>query len=106
MAPEGPDRVRSVEVGEAKDVDAFGAGRRRKGLETSPESRLISSKVTGRQSPDNGPDRKRETDHDRRQNEKDLPPVRFDRRWSRCGDRVLEPIERLHARRLGLPSPR
>jgi hypothetical protein len=72
----------------------------------SPAS--ISSKVAGRQSPDNGPDRKRETDHDRRgrQNEKDLPPVRFDRRWSRCGDRVLEPIERLHARRIGPPSPR
>jgi hypothetical protein len=40
VAPELSDPVRSVEVGEAKDVDEFGASRRREGLETSPESRL------------------------------------------------------------------
>jgi hypothetical protein len=104
------DPVGSLEVGEHKEVKEFGASGRREGLETSwpevpPSLHLLEGH--GRQSPDNGPDRKREADHDRRcrQGEEDLPPVRFDRRWSRCDDRVLEPIERHHARRIGLPSP-
>jgi hypothetical protein len=102
------DPVGSLEAG-SKEVKEFGASGRREGLETSPEvpPSLHLLEGHGRQSPDNGPDRKREADHDRRcrQGEEDLPPVRFDRRWLRCDDRVLEPIERHHARRIGLPSP-
>jgi hypothetical protein len=40
VAPELADPLDSVEIGEAQDVEEFGASRRREGLETSPESRL------------------------------------------------------------------
>jgi hypothetical protein len=100
----GADPVGSVEVGKHQDVKQLGASRRREGLEASPEGLLHLVRSSAHQSPDNGPDRQRDADHDRAgyKYQEDSPPVRFDRRWSRC-DQVLEPIKGPHIERIGLP---
>jgi hypothetical protein len=48
IAPEGADRVHSVEVRQSKDVDELGAGRQREASRRDLRAASISSKVTTR----------------------------------------------------------